>query len=56
MNLETAKKMVGQAVQAKDSDIFGVLEYVTADGWAGIRGPFRRLDEIQVGRLEVDPT
>lgn len=56
MNNETAKQMVGQTVQAVDSDIFGTLEYVTADGWAGVRGPFRRLDEIQVSRLELDPT
>lgn len=56
MTTTEAKQMVGQAVQATGSDIFGVLEYVTADEWAGIRGPFGRLDEIQVARLEVDPT
>ena len=56
MDITTAKQMVGQSVQAKDSDIFGILEYVTADGWAGVRGPFKRLDEIQVNRLEMDPT
>lgn len=56
MTLTEAKKLVGQMVQAVDSDIAGVLEYLTVDGWAGIRGPFRRLDEVQVARLEVDPT
>jgi hypothetical protein len=57
MNVETAKQMVGQVVQDKmGGEIFGILEYVTADGWAGVRGPFKRLDEIQVSRLELDPT
>lgn len=65
LTVEQAKKMVGQmgaVVQAVDSDIWGILEYVTADGWAGVRGPKMpgmetgRLDEVQVGRLIIDPT
>lgn len=57
MDINTAKQMVGQVVQVKGfEDFFGVLETVTADGWAGIRGPFNRYDEVQVERIEVDPT
>lgn len=56
MDKQTARQMVGQMVQGVDSEIAGILEYVTADGWAGVRGPHRRLDEIQVERLELDPT
>lgn len=57
MDTTTAQQMIGRAVQVKgDASFFGVLEYVTLDGWAGIRGPGRRLDEVQVSRLELDPT
>ena len=57
MDINTAKRLVGEVVQdSLGGDIFGILEYVTADGWAGVRGPHRRLDEVQVVRLEVDPT
>lgn len=61
MDLNTAKQMVqqgGVVVQdtLRDSDIFGVLEKVTADGWAGIRGPFNRYDELPLSRIEIDPT
>lgn len=62
--IENAKQWVGFPVQSDDSEICGTLEYVTADGWAGVRGmpegkfgkgP-RRMDEIQVGRIYPDPT
>lgn len=58
MDLNTAKQMVGQVVQdtLDGSDIFGILEEVTADGWVGIRGPFNRYDELPLSRVEVDPT
>jgi hypothetical protein len=57
MDLNTAKQMVGQVVQdSMGSDIFGVLECITPDGWAGIRGPFNRYDELPLSRIEIDPT
>lgn len=61
MDLDTAKQMVkqgGVVVQdtLADSDIFGILERVTADGWVGVRGPFNRYDELPLSRIEVDPT
>lgn len=58
MDLNTAKQMVGQVVQdtLDGSDISGILEKVTADGWVGIRGPFNRYDELPLSRIEVDPT
>lgn len=56
MTKQDAVKMVGWVVQGKDSDIFGILEYVTEDGWAGIRGPYNGLDEIQVERLQISGT
>jgi hypothetical protein len=57
MDMQTAQAMVGQVVQDKlGGDIFGILREVKPDGWAVVEGPFRRQDEIQVWRLEVDPT
>lgn len=62
MDVSTAQLLVGQVVQAADSDVWGILEYVTEDGWAGVRGPKMpgmekgRLDEIQVSRMVLDPT
>lgn len=59
LTVEQAKKMVGQmgaVVQAVDSEIWGIIEYVTADGWAGVRGPGKRLDEIQVSRIFLSRT
>lgn len=56
MTKTEAQKVVGFVVQSDDSEIFGILEYVTADGWAGVRGPRGCLDEIQVGRIYPDPT
>lgn len=39
-------------------ECFGIAEYVTADGWVGIRQPQHgnRLDEYPVARVEFDPT
>jgi hypothetical protein len=56
MTKTEAEKVIGFAVQSDSSEIFGTLEYVTADGWGGVRGPSGRLDEIQVGRIYPDPT
>ncbi len=57
MTQTQAQKMVGKMVQDKlGSGIFGKLVEVKADGWAVVRGPYNRLDEVQVSRLEVDPT
>lgn len=33
----------------------GICEYVTADGWVGIRCG-RRIDEAPAARVEIDPT
>lgn len=60
--IEQAKQWIGAVVQSDSSDIWGILEYITPDGWAGVRGPKLpgtergRLDEIQVGRIYPDPT
>lgn len=35
------------------SGIEGILEYTTPDGWAGVRGDFRRLDECSLEELEI---
>ena len=50
-------KFLGHAVQDKmGTRIFGIAEYVTTDGWVGVRGPRRRLDEIPLARVMFDPT
>lgn len=57
MTTTEAQSKIGLVV-ASDCEIWGALEYVTADGWAGIRalppvGSTKqgRLDEIQVARI-----
>lgn len=60
MTTDEAKSLVGvkgAVVQdSMDTGIWGKIEYVTEDAWAGIRGPYNRLDEVPVSRLEIDPT
>lgn len=57
MDMQTARQMVGQVVQDNlGGDIFGILREVKPDGWAVVEGPHKRIDEIQVWRLELDPT
>lgn len=56
---KTAIERFGKiAVQTTDGNVFGLAEYVTDDGWIGIRQPQagNRLDEYPAGRVEFDPT
>lgn len=55
MDTTTARKLIGYTVTS-DCEIWGILEYVTEGGWAGIRGPNKGLDEIQVSRIEPSKT
>lgn len=64
-----AKKLIGVPVRvANDEGFWGILESVNG-GWATIRGPSHvvkigdeyiaisgRRDEVQIDRIEVDPT
>lgn len=61
MDMQTAQELVGHAVQVKDVPGWGgILKRITPDGWAEIQQPTLdgrgRVDEVQVARLEVDPT
>ncbi len=58
MTANEVKAMIGKAGAAVDSDcgIWGAPEYVTPDGWVGVRGPGGRLDEVQASRIFPDPT
>jgi hypothetical protein len=51
-----AAELIGQVVQCPSLNLFGVAEYVTQDGFLGIRQPGGRLDEVQANRCQVDPT
>lgn len=44
--------LVGMTVRSTTCDIAGTIEYVTKDGWAGIRDASGRLDEEKLSRLE----
>lgn len=47
----TEANLIGRAVESDFyTDLFGILEYVR-DGWAGVRGPFGRLDEYPAERI-----
>lgn len=52
-------ELVGHVVQLVvngEPVLFGLAEYVTRDGWVGIRGPGGRLDEAPLEQVEPDPT
>jgi hypothetical protein len=51
-----ASGLINQVVRCSSMGLFGVVEYVTPDGFLGIRQPGGRLDEVQADRCEVDPT
>jgi hypothetical protein len=51
-----ATSLINAVVQCPDLDLFGVVEYLTPDGFFGIRQPGGRLDEVQASRCVVDPT
>lgn len=50
-----ARTLINQVVQCPALDLFGVAEYLTPDGFLGIRQPGGRLDEVQASRCAVDP-
>lgn len=49
--LTKSMTLVGMTVRSTTCDIAGTIEYVTKDGWAGVRGP-DGLDEEKLSRLE----
>lgn len=52
-----AAELIGAVVQTNlGGGFFGIAEYLTADGWFGIRQPGGRLDECKAEWCEVDPT
>jgi hypothetical protein len=51
-------RMIGHAVQMRVGGVLvagGVLEYLTADGWCGVREG-RCLYEWPLAAVEIDPT
>lgn len=53
----TNSGLVGKVVQdTMGSGIWGTVLSIKPDGWAVVKGPGGRIDEIQASRLVVDPT
>lgn len=56
MNTNEAKQAVGTAVQINAYGVLGVLKYVTADGYLGVREPSGLVYEWPAHLVEIDPT
>lgn len=53
---QNAADLIDQVIQCPELNLFGIAEYLTADGFFGIRQPGGRIDEVQAGRCMADPT